>query len=63
MVRCYVLWPTISYPPYESAELLSNIAFLCPGTKLVLPEYELGGLQLVPLLNVHCAKFVLLPRN
>jgi hypothetical protein len=55
LVRCYVSWPTINYPStrraYEDAEFLSNIAFLYPGTKLVLPQYELGGLQLVPLFN------------
>jgi len=66
-VRCYNSWPTVSYPPTgrtrEDAEFLSNIAFLCPGTKLVLPGYELGGLQLVPMLYVCCAKFVILSRN
>jgi len=48
-------WPTISYPSTgrtrEDAEFLSIIAFLFPRTKLVLPKYELGGLQLVPILN------------
>ena len=51
MGRCYMPWPTVSFPPtgrtHEDAEFLSNTAFLCPGTKLVLPEYELGGLQLI----------------
>jgi hypothetical protein len=60
-------WPTVRYLPtgrtHEDAEFLSNSAFLCPGTKLVLPEYELGGLLLIPMLNLRCAKFDLLSRN
>jgi hypothetical protein len=54
VVRCFISWPTVSYPPtgrtHEDAQFLSNTACLCPGTKLILPEYAFGGLQLVPML-------------